>query len=54
MTYGIKFVRKANMWTFYICHNTKGRPDTHEFFATEEEASKRLKEYDNGQSTNTV
>ena len=44
---GIKFVRKANMWLFYISYNEEHAPDVHEFFATKEEAQTRLEKEQN-------
>ena len=43
---GIKYVRKENMWIFYVGRNIKGQPDVNEYFSTKAEAEARLKKED--------
>ncbi len=40
---GIKFSRKANMWTYFERFNKENTPDKVEYFNTEQEALDRLK-----------
>lgn len=45
---GITYVRKANMWCFYICKNKKHDTNILEWFQTKEEAQSRLDKELNG------
>ena len=46
MTKGVVFVRRANMWQFYI-HLNNGNTNVVEWFSTKEEAEERLRKEDN-------
>jgi len=41
---GVKYVRKARCWCFYITFNRENSQDIREWFNSEEEALKRLEE----------
>lgn len=44
MKIGITFVKKANMWLFYIAYNIENNQNVSEWFATKEQAEARLKQ----------